>query len=255
MNQETYSFGDFRIMKYKKLGLTIVALAMMLTAGTNAKADLIFDIAVTATPVASTVADFQVADPDLDASTPVVVANDIAGFGGLNLTDGTISLTTANSTGFFNQADLTGTTSFADGTAIIDEAIFLRNNRGDYSSTALPTVNLSGLASLTAGDAISVTMYGVGNSATEIALFEATYGLSTLTGATDFANEIGFVTFDFVADGVTDSLAATIDFDPAVNDRAFFAGFSVSTTAVPEPSSFALLALGVCGVVARRRRR
>ena len=201
----------------------------------------------------ATLADFQIADSALAIGTPVTTAAGIAGFGALTVSDGIISLTTANSTTFFTEGDATtvnnGVTS---GVPILDESVFVRSNRTGYDPNALPTINFTGLSGVDVGESIILTLYGAGGVAGEQAQFIATYAGVDTTLATVYETA-NFVQFTVVADGVNDTLSVTVDRDPNNDVRGFLNGFSLSAGAVPEPSTTLLGGLGLLGLLRRRR--
>ena len=124
------------------------------------------------------------------------------------------------------------------------------------------------LANSSAGDQITLAIWGIGDNIDQEGSFTVTYGANTAAegntqstlynGATitdrgDATGSIPFVNFTFTADGTTDEISFQIANGPGTTN-AVINGFSLAVVPVPEPSSVALLGLGFMGFVLRRRR-
>lgn len=123
------------------------------------------------------------------------------------------------------------------------------------------------IVSLAAADGGSVSIVGVGSFNGDIGILGAASGVDPTFVADLNAFQVAEIAFDIVGDGTTEfSLDSTdISFlvstspdvfaDPTLGTATLTVGAAGGPAAIPEPTSAGLLALGLVGVVARRRRR
>jgi len=203
----------------------------------------------------ASLADFTVADPLLDATTPFFFANGIGGFTGFNQSVDGLTFTT------------TGTPAnggFAANQPANAVNPILGGNLFDTGADTLG-ISVSGLSSLTAGDVVTVVGFGIGDSIGQDVIFDANFTGPAQSAATAFndgsspsaiAGSVPFQAFTFTADGLTDNLTlvSTGTPDAAGNPRSHFNGFSLSVTPVPEPTGLAFVGgLMLAGAMRRKR--
>lgn len=239
------------ITKMFGAGLCVVALASV------ASADFAYNIRAPEARNAfrdaadATLADFQAADAALDASTVVFLADpDVIGGGnggGWNNMNDANNFTLDGFT--LSNGSATGN-GWNSGNAPTDTDPIME---GYAFGVGMETVTIGNLlANTSAGDTLVLTMYGAGDTASQISDFTATYGgTTTATVSSAFANAAGAaVQFSFVADGVTDDISFLIGGSGILNGFSF----SVTEAAIPEPASAALALIGCVGLGFRRRR-
>jgi len=139
---------------------------------------------------------------------------------------------------------------------VLDRGLFASENTAP-ASLANPTVTLSGISGVTAGSAVTLTVYSIGDVDDQIAPVTFSDGIQSFTsGSTSPSSP--FVTFNFTA---SDSDTFQIFADNSANDSLFAAinGFSISVEpapqSVPEPSSGSLIAAIFLGWMGRRRKK
>jgi len=117
-----------------------------------------------------------------------------------------------------------------DNLPILDGYLFASENTAP-PSLANPTVTLSGISGVTAGSAVTLTVYSIGDVDDQIAPVTFSDGIQSFTsGSTSPSSP--FVTFNFTASG---SDTFQIFADNSANDSLFAAinGFSISVDPAP----------------------
>lgn len=114
-----------------------------------------------------------------------------------------------------------------------------------YSSTATITATLTGLA---AGQGYSLDLYTQGNNnasgRSSTATVNGATGTSTQTNASTFIRNNNYLVFSGAADAVGKVSIAVV----TRSGEANFNGFQFVTTTIPEPSTLALLGVGLLGL-------
>ena len=184
--------------------------------------------------LASTVADFQANDPNVESGATV---NTVTSLGSTSISPFTVDLTGGG--GLFNT--INGAAN--DDLPIIDGYWWA------FGAVGTRTMTVTGLSGIATGQTITVVLYGASDSDTAITTFSPTYdgtGLgdqnSPLTGSRS-------VSYSFTATGA-DTL--TVNWGKTGGTGgAGFGGFSLIS--VPEPSIALLGSLGLIGLARRRR--
>lgn len=237
----------------KNLPAILLAASLYCVFSGAAHADLIVDFRGTRNQENSTLADFQVADPNLDASTPVGVANsqaanthNITGSTSADLLNSPLMAVVTENGGGFNPNN----GAFA-GTPILDGF----SNQGGGASI---DITVSSLEEIAPGSLVTLTVYSAGDNLSQFGQVDFNYnGSLTDIGTTDPANNVTFVQTTFTKVAGQDSINVVAN-NGGANDFVVVNGLSLSvapaTVPVPEPSS--LVSLGLLGLaIARRRRR
>ena len=130
------------------------------------------------------------------------------------------------------------------------EAYYAQNNNNDA------VINFTEITGVTSGSLVTFTLYSIGNLDTQTSTGTVDYNGSTITllnadGGTSTSATNTFLQGSFVyVDGV-DSFSTAAD---GATPFTLINGFSITTSPVPEPSSFALIGLASCSLLLRRRR-
>ena len=152
---------------------------------------------------------------------------------GVNLTEN------INFEGFFRDAQ----TGFGGNLETLLEGI------GGVSSANPIVMSISGL---TVGDSYLFQTYFEHNADTSIAL---TFESDTINSVADQPNGI-VISYEFEALDDTLNISIVRDESPSIppSGNVWVSGYSIQTQAIPEPSSTALLGLGVLALILRRRK-
>ncbi|MBK1835436.1 PEP-CTERM sorting domain-containing protein [Roseibacillus ishigakijimensis] len=196
-----------------------------------------------------TLADFTSADPNVAGGT---LLNSGSGGNGSGWTDlavstsvGPFSVITTGSANGFNAGD----TKWNDEDPLYEGYVYQNNADGTNVMT------ISGLAAFGAGQTITLTLHGVGDSNGQDTTFIASYGSqpdqsgTTTMNASDRSASTPFVQFSFLSDGITDEIS--YQFNNGPGGTGYHNGLSLSV--IPEPSTALLGALGLFGLLRRRR--
>ena len=189
----------------------------------------------------ATVADFQVADAALDAGADLFNIN------------GEDDFNAARGAGALTSGGLTIETTGAPQNDGFDTGLGLSPivEGNLYKTGGNLGLTITGLSSVTSGQTVVLTAWGIGDSANQDTAFTGTYGADDQSGNTTFSSS-PYVQFTFTADGSTDTLTLVAAPGTGGQNRSHFSGVSLSV--VPEPSSSALLGLGGLALILRRRK-
>lgn len=217
--------------------ITALAIFLGITGSTQAAFVLNFN----ANHGTATVSDFQVADAALDAGDDLFEINGQAAYNAArdagSLISGNLTIATTGepqNNGFDTNNGLN---------PIVEGNLFdVGANLG---------ITITGLSTLSAGQTLTLTAWGMGDSANQDTAFTGTYGADIQSANTAFSGT-PFVQFTFTSDGITDTLVLNAAPGSGGENRSHFSGVSLSV--VPEPSSTALLGLGGLALIMRRRK-
>jgi len=209
---------------------------------------------------AAVAADFASVDSGVDAGAAVQLINGDAFTDGTTVTSG-VGITGDLTIGIGQNGFSPNNGNLATGEPIIGGYLFANVGQGNPGVE----VQLDNIVGINAGDVVTVTVYAVGDNAVQ-----TNSVLFGINGAAVAAPAPADINGNAVTIGNTASLAdSSVQFSftaasaiteldlQAVAEGGPFSninGFSITTVAVPEPSSTALLGLGGLALVLRRRR-